>query len=153
MILSCSRSPLTLSLRLSTPCPLIDRKRNVLGVLLGRPDDPRWQAEVADRAATLLEQVRQECERRNLLSEKQKHPRRGNGPSMTAGSSYGGGAINFVRSDGAVSLETGHIHIYSGATTADWKLSCQPWVHCQCICFSVSPPTLPDDVYTIKSPA
>ena len=66
----------------------MDRKKRIIAVLVGRPDDPTWDAAIADAAAAMeeVEESSQEC-----FPEKSLSHRRGEFVAFPAGVSFGGG--------------------------------------------------------------
>ncbi|KAJ7721934.1 hypothetical protein B0H14DRAFT_3520486 [Mycena olivaceomarginata] len=93
------------------PGPLVDADRYVFGLFAGQPRDPKWQAEVADEAARLMEEAAEgiydktfsgvyygtrkgEKRRRKrgaAVPLDQKIPRRGPHRAKSMGNSMGGG--------------------------------------------------------------
>ncbi|KAJ7513010.1 hypothetical protein B0H11DRAFT_1948400 [Mycena galericulata] len=93
------------------PAPLVDEDRYVFAVLAGAPRDPKWQQDVAEPAAALMEEAAQEIygepfyaevfgRRKHTKRKKdgtrstpanEKDPRRGSHHSKNVGSSMGGG--------------------------------------------------------------
>lgn len=75
---------------LLTPCrtvrQLLDRQDRIVGVLVGRPDDPGWDA-VAQEASRAMEEARKNC----YFKKKDKDHRRGVFATLARGASFGGG--------------------------------------------------------------
>lgn len=75
----------------STPTALVDKKRRMLSILAGHPNDPMWQQDVVKPAATLFDEIRIKGDSCDGWSTKQQDARRGDFISLTSGVSYGGG--------------------------------------------------------------
>lgn len=74
-----------------TPHTLIDQKKRMLCMLVGRPSDPNWMSDVVEPAAQMLDDIRLEGDAMGAWSAKQLNARRGDFVSITSGVSYGGG--------------------------------------------------------------
>ncbi|KAJ7350075.1 hypothetical protein DFH08DRAFT_696490, partial [Mycena albidolilacea] len=68
--------------------PLVDADRYVFGLFAGQPRDPKWQAEVADEAARLMEEAAEGIYDKTFSG---KIPRRGPHCAKSMGNSMGGG--------------------------------------------------------------
>jgi len=68
----------------------LDKKERIIAVLVGRPDDPQWGAEI-DAAAGVMREVERCGADMELFKEKSLHHRRGEFLAIPAGVSFGGG--------------------------------------------------------------
>ncbi|TDL13644.1 hypothetical protein BD410DRAFT_846742 [Rickenella mellea] len=69
-----------------TPRPIVDGKDRVVAVLVGRPRDPGWAA-LSNDVFTTISKARDRC----TFSQDQADHRRGQFPTLSIGTSFGGG--------------------------------------------------------------